>query len=320
MYAPRGPRARSRSARVAAGARAWYRGAAEHPMDARERELIAINTLDILKAFGLGDLRTFRRSVEMAVRHPARVFARQVIRFDDAVAVRGIHGAARVLVSAYAQDLAVRGAERIPSNGPVLLISNHPGMTDTVCLFAAIDRPDLKILAADRPFLRALRAASRSLLFIPDEPGNRLAALRGAIHHLQAGGALLTFPAGAIEPDPAVLPGAVEALGHWSPSTALFLRFVPEARVVPVVVRGVLARGAQRSPLVRLRRSREDREMLGAMLQIVVRTLFPDAWPVRVRVDFLETFDGRELAARGTDAVEAIRERVAAFLRPRARE
>jgi hypothetical protein len=190
-------------------------------------------------------------------------------------------------------------------------------MTDTVCLFAAIPRPDLKILAADRPFFHALPAVSRSLVFIPDEPERRMAALRKAIDHLKSGGALLTFPAGEIEPDPAVLPGALEALERWSPSTALFLRLVPEAGVVPIVVSGVLSRRAQSHPFTLLRRKRPDRERMGAMLQIVARSVFPDAWPVHVRVDILAPFAGKELAARRDGAVAAIRDRVAGFLRAR---
>jgi hypothetical protein len=192
-------------------------------------------------------------------------------------------------------------------------------MTDTVCLSAAIPRSDLKILAADRPFLRAIPAASGSLFFIPDQKENRREPLRNAIGHLRSGGALLTFPAGDIEPDPAVLPGAVEALTRWSASTTFFLRFVPDAVVVPIVVSGVLSRRAQRNPLTLLRRKREDRERLGAMLQVVVRSLFPRAWPVRVRVDFLRPFAGRDLAAGGEEAAAAIRERVADCLRSRAR-
>jgi 1-acyl-sn-glycerol-3-phosphate acyltransferase len=260
-----------------------------------------------------------RRWVGLVVRRPALVFARQVLAFDDAVARAGIRAASQVLLSAYVEGLRVRGAERIPARGPVLLLSNHPGMTDTAALFAAIQRADLKILAADRPFLRALPAAARSLIFIPEDPRGRLPALRAAVEHLRAGGALLTFPAGEIEPDPAVLPGAREALTRWSASSALFLRAVPQSFVVPVVVSGVLSPRAQRHPIALLRRKRPDRERLAAMLQIVARTMSPGAWPVRVSVEFLQPFAPGELVGGRDAALAAIRDRVAEFLRPRAR-
>jgi 1-acyl-sn-glycerol-3-phosphate acyltransferase len=270
-------------------------------------------------------VRIIRRWIELAVRHPARSFARNVIAFDEEVlrqagAGGGLREAARGILRAFTDGLTVGGAERVPPRGPVLLVSNHPGMTDTVALFAAVPRADLRILAADRPFLRALTAAARQLIFIPEGPeaaavAGRAAAVRAAVAHLRAGGALLTFPAGVIEPDPAVLPGAVASLERWSPSTALFLRRAPGCVVVPVIVSGVLSRRAQHHPLTLLRRKREDREWLGSMLQIVMRTLVPGSWPVRVRVDFLASIPAESLPPGADEALAALKEPVAAYLR-----
>jgi 1-acyl-sn-glycerol-3-phosphate acyltransferase len=288
-------------------------------MNARERILVAINSSDILTALGWPENRRLPRGIALAVRWPALVFARQVLAFDDEVAASGIREAAQRLLPSYVRDLAIHGAERIPTRGPVLLLSNHPGMTDTLSLFAAIPRTDLRILAADRPFLRALHATARSLIFIPDQEDKRLPAVRQAIQHLRSGGALLTFPAGEIEPDPAVLPGAAETIQRWSPSSTLFLRFVPDSVVMPVVVSGVLSRRAQRNPLTLLRGNRADRERLGAMLQMVAQTLLPGVLPVRVRVAILEPLMGRELAAGSEDAMRALRDRVTTFLRSHGR-
>jgi 1-acyl-sn-glycerol-3-phosphate acyltransferase len=288
-------------------------------MDARERALLAVNTLDILSAVGCRELRFMRRWLELAIRGPALAFARQVIAFDDAVAAQGITHAARALLAAYVSDISVQGDAHIPGTGPVLIVSNHPGLTDTAALFAAIPRPDIRVLAADRSFFHALPAFSRALIFISDDPRRRMTAMRSAIGHLKSGGALLTFPAGEIEPDPAVLPGALHALGRWSSSTATFLRFVPQAAMVPVVVSGVLSAAAQRHPLTRLRRKRKDREWLGAILQIMARTFFADAWRVRARVDILEPFSPGELAGRREEATRLVCARVADFLRARAR-
>jgi hypothetical protein len=297
---------------------------AKHPVGGRLRSLTAINTLDILEALGWERLRLGRRWIELSLRVPARAFARHVLAFDERVAAEGLPRASEGLLALYAGDLAVNGRDRVPAKGPLLVLANHPGMTDTVALFAAIRRADLMILAADRPFLRALTATSRSLIPIASEPSRRREAVRRAVEHLHSGGALLTFPAGEIEPDPAANPGAVAALERWSESVALFARLVPEARVLPAVVRGVLSRRAQRSPVTLLRRKREDRERLGAMLQILSMTMLPGSLPVHVRVDFLEPFPPGELAGGpGKDAarriVARIRARVAAFLAPVAR-
>ena len=107
-------------------------------------------------------------------------------------------------------------------------------MTDTLCLFAAINRPDLRIIALDRPFLHSLPNVSRQLFFISDDSKERLSAVRKAAAHLRAGGAVLTFPAGKIEPDHQVYPGALELLYRWTDSAGVFLRFAPETRILPI--------------------------------------------------------------------------------------
>ena len=288
-------------------------------MDPRTRTLLDANIEDTLVALGWQGQSALRLLAGRLVRGPALRFAREMTAFDDAVSESGIRMAARNQLSAFVRDLRVHGTERIPLTGPVLLLSNHPGMTDTLALLTSIPRDDVLVLAADRPFLRALPAAAPSLIFVPREKEKRLPAVNRAIAHLRAGGALLTFPAGEIEPDPAVLPGAVQALGTWSASSLLFLRSVPDCVVVPLVVSGVLARPAQTHPLALLRRRRVDRERLAAMLQVLVHTLFPSAWRVRVRVDILEPRAARDLPPRAEEARRALTESVAEFLRLRGR-
>src|SRR5688500_14285845 len=111
---------------------------------------------------------------------------------------------------------------------------------------------------------------------------SRLGVLRSGVRHLRAGGALLTFPAGRIEPDPAVLPGAAASLEQWSASLALFARLVPDATIVPAIVSGVLSRAALRNPLIYIRRREQDRQWLAATLQVGLKH-YQD---VRVRVAF----------------------------------
>jgi hypothetical protein len=288
-------------------------------MDPRTRTLLDVNSDDILAALGWQGLPALRPFLRRIFRGPALRFAREMTTFDDSIGTLGIRPAARNLLSSFVGAVEIRGVENIPARGPVLLLSNHPGMTDTLALLAAIPRDDLLVLAADRPFLRALRRASRSLIFIPDESAKRLPVVRRAIAHLRSGGALLTFPAGEIEPDPAVLPGAAEALGRWSSNSLFFLRYAPQATVVPVVVSGVLAPEAQRHPLALLRRKGADRERLAAMLQVLVHTLAPSAWRVQVRVDVLRARSPGDLPAGADEARAVLTREVADFLRRRER-
>ena len=164
----------------------------------------------------------------------------------------------------------------------MLLVSNHPGLADAVALFAATPREDLRVIAAERPFLEALPNTSRYLLTVTEDSGGGSGIVRAAARHLRGGGAVLTFPGGMIEPDPAVLPGAVESLGRWSSSADLFARLAPDLAVVPVVVSGVISARALRIPLTRLRRRRRDREWLAATLQMLI----PALRDVNVRVEF----------------------------------
>jgi putative hemolysin len=169
--------------------------------------------------------------------------------------------------------LRVAGLEHIPAEGPVLILSNHPGMTDTVALFSSLaSRPDLRVIALDRPFLRALPHVAQQLIFLTDEASGPMAAVRAGARHLKEGGALLTFPAGEIEPDPATFGRrrAVNALRNWSGSYALFARLVPHTQFVPVLVSHVTSPEAQRHPLTLLRRTAHDKEKLAAALQVAL--------------------------------------------------
>ena len=130
-----------------------------------------------------------------------------------------------------------------------------PGMTDTLSLFIALNRPDLKIIALDRPFLNALPNMSKQLAYVTEDSGERFTLIRQISAHLRNGGAALTFPAGHIEPDPDVQEGAVESLCSWTDSVGVFIRMAPETPVLPVLVRGVIRKKTAHHPLTYLRRA-----------------------------------------------------------------
>jgi len=202
--------------------------------------LTEINLDDLVSSFGWQDSPRLATLVRGIFHAPAQKFARQMLTFDADIGQRGLALAAQTLFKQFARDLQIFGAERLPQNGPTLYLSNHPGMIDTLALFMAIQRADLRILAIERPFLKALTSTSRQLIFLNDDPTRRMAAVKTTAAHLKAGGAALTFPAGKIDPDPAVYPGAVEALGGWSDSAGILARFAPGTKVIPTLVSGVL--------------------------------------------------------------------------------
>lgn len=250
-------------------------------------------TDDLVEAFGLcrtytassrpessrpctGPRRLATRAAEPLGRIPARGLARQVAAYDEIVGEEGLAAGGSWAVERLSRSLRIEGAENIPAQGPVLIVSNHPGLADSLSLFAALPRQDLRVVAAERAFLRALPNTSRYLIPISERPGERpasLGSLRAASRHLRQGGALLTFPGGAIEPDPAIMDGAWSSLQGWRRSLQVFTRVVPEGTVIPAIVSGVISPTALSNPLLRIRRRTEDRRWLAASLQILAPAL-----------------------------------------------
>jgi 1-acyl-sn-glycerol-3-phosphate acyltransferase len=229
---------------------------------------------ELLEAFGLGGVGRGRRPLELLSRVPAKRLARQVATYDEIVGESGLAAGGTWALGRMARRVEVEGRENVPADGPLLLVANHPGLADALALFATVPREDLRVVAAERPFLAALPNTSRYLIPVSEASHpKRFGAVRIATRHLKGGGAILTFPGGKIEPDPAVLPGAIQALERWSESLDLFARLVPDLTVVPAVVSGVLSPTALRNPLIFVRRRPRDREWLAASIQMMTPAL-----------------------------------------------
>ncbi len=265
--------------------------------------LTRINLDDLVSSFGWQGNPLLAALVRRAFLRPARKFARQMVEFDLLAGQTSLAEASRTTMQRlYVRDVRVHGREHIPSTGATLFLSNHPGMADTISLFAAINRADLKIIALHRPFLEALTHTTQQLFFIDDDSARRMNAVRQVTNHLRNGGAALTFPAGSIEPDPQVYPGALDSLNNWTDSAGVFLRFARDAKIVPVLVSGVIWERTARHWLTRLKRTRVEREKLAAALQllaIVVR----DARPTTVHVQFAKPITLEETGSTASDAI-----------------
>ena len=265
---------------------------------AAQCELLTRITIDdVLGAFGLDHVRCGRGVLEALVGAPARRFARQIVTYDALVGSAGLQAGHAWLLSQFVARVVVHGREHLPPTGPLLIVANHPGSSDGSALLAVLGRPDLRVVVAPHAFLRALPQTSRYLFFRDPPPAVGLALLHAVVRHLRGGGAVLLFPAGAIEPDPAVHPGAAEALQRWSRSSTTLARLVPGLVVVPTAVWGVLARGAAHHPLTRLRRTSAERRRLAALFQMLI--------PAYHRVSVQVRFGAPIQAAAATGDVHA---------------
>jgi len=259
-----------------------------------------VNLDDLVRSFGWERYPRLARVLRAVFSGTTRKFARQMLEFDDEVGRMGLVDAAQEAISRYVRSVRVFSAP-LP-DGPFLALSNHPGTVDTLALFSALKRTDLKIIAVDRPFLKALTNVSERLFFVTDDPGARMSLVRQVSGHLRSGGAALTFPAGKIEPDPNVYPGAVEALQGWTDSVGVFLRMAPETAILPVLVRGVLWDKTANHPLSYVKRAREERETLAAAFQFLIQIVLNQK-PLDVTVQIGKPITVAELGSKDTGVI-----------------
>jgi putative hemolysin len=282
----------------------------EPTMPSNVETLTQINLDDLISSFGWQNRPMLARLLRRTFNSPPQAFAHQMVEFDSAIPTYGLVEASRCAIRNFVDDLRVFNQECIP-DGAFLALSNHPGMTDTLSLFIALNRPDLKIIALDRPFLNALPNMSKQLAYVTDDAASRIRMIRQVSTNLRNGGAVLTFPAGHIEPDPDVQTGALDSLQSWTDSAAVFLRMAPDAAILPVLVRGVVRKKTVKHPLTYLKRARPEREKLTAALQLLAHVMLKKK-DVNVRVQIGKPVYARNL---GTTETRVIHKSVVAEMR-----
>jgi hypothetical protein len=243
---------------------------------------------EILVAAGVPRTGLLQTLLSPLLWYPAHRFASLAAEFDRRVALSGLTEAMRWILPMFVDDTRAFGLEHLPTSGPLVIASNHPGSYDALAIGAHLGRDDLRVPASDVPALRHLRATSAHLIYtrLGDDSHARISAARESIRHLRSGGALLVYAGGKVEPDPAVLPGAKEALKDWSGSLAWFLRQVPDAVLVVTIVSNVLAPSCLRNPVTRLRKEQRRKQFLAETVQIGQQVLFGRRFPLTPEVRF----------------------------------
>lgn len=263
-------------------------------------ELMQELSQEIWKVLGLSPDTRLRYLLNPLLWAPMRRFADWAVKFDRTVADFGFGAAAREVLPRLVNRLEVIGEERVPTSGPLLVVSNHPGSADGLAIAASLPRDDLKIVVSALPFIRSLPNSAQHLIYTdPLEPHKRMEVVRASVRHLKDGGALLIFPRGKVEPDPAWLPGAMDSLSRWSASLGLIARSVPESKIVTTIVSGVLSRNSLRNPLTRWPRDPRQRQLLAEIFQVVQQALLPYGISVSTRLSY-----GKPITAGSRDARE----------------
>ena len=263
--------------------------------------LTQINLDDIATSFGLRNDSLPARLLQKIFLKHAQTFARQMVEFDTVTGNSGVAEGARTVLRHHYDDIRVHNSELIPASG-FLALSNHPGLADSVATFVALNRPDLKIIALQRPFLEALTNLSKQLFYVTDNASSRMSLVRQVSAFLRNGSAVLTYPAGHIEPDPDFHSDAADSLQNWTDSVGVFLRMSPETPILPILARGVVWKKAITHPLTQIRKTRLDREALAAAFQVfmMMRGKIKD---VRVRVQIGNPIYAKQLGTTETKII-----------------
>jgi hypothetical protein len=250
---------------------------------------------EVCYALGVGRNGAMRRLLGPLFRLPAGRIGRIAARADTEAGRSGLSGGCRRILPDFNMTVLCRRAELIPPDGPLLLVSNHPGALDSIAILSSIPRKDVSVLISDVPFTRALPAARRHFIYVPLRTGGRGPALRASIDHLRSTGALLLFAHGDVEPDPEVSPDAADAIQHWSRSIEIMLREVPGCRLQVVIGSGVLMRRFLHSPFIRIRKDPARRQKLAEVLQLCQQMVFPRSVRTNVHLSFSRPVGGADL-------------------------
>jgi putative hemolysin len=245
--------------------------------DQSEADSLTTILLDeTLGALGLPAGRLSRALIRPLVYRPANRFARLGVIFDRYMANGGFPAAARWALESHQVQVRLRDPDTVPTSGPLLVTSNHPGGIDCLALAAGLGRSDLKIVASGMPFLRNLPEVARHLILVSRVGAYaRMSALRESIRHLEEGGALLIFPRGRVEPDPAFFSEAETSIENWSPSVRILLDSVPQLKWMVAVVSGVVSNKALDHPFARRKRELTERQLLAEFYQIARQVMSP---------------------------------------------
>lgn len=139
--------------------------------------------------------------------------------------------------------------DRIPKEGPVIVVANHPhGMVDGMIFADLIGRvrPDYRILT--RSLLTAIDEVAGSYMIPVPFPHDPAAQRKGvemrarAMEHLKAGGVVALFPSGGVAASETWFGPAIEA--EWNVFTAALIRR-SGATVVPMRFPGQNSRAYQ---------------------------------------------------------------------------
>ena len=255
-------------------------------MDADIRRLSDAIIGEIFLALGFSKTGWAFRAFGGLFRKAADRLSTITVTADRMIVTDGFAKAAAWMLTYFCELVTAQGKETIPATGPLLIISNHAGTYDTFVLASQVGRDDLKLIASDVPFLKNLPNAKMHCFFLSEQIQDRMTAARAGIRHLKEGGALLLYGTGLIDPDPTVYPDAEKWIEKWLPSIDLFLRTLPETKVIISIVSGVVSKRWAHHPITWLKRIDWQKRRLAEFGQVLQQLFRPGSFYLSPCVTF----------------------------------
>lgn len=241
---------------------------------------------DIKTSANLGGRRIISWMIDTFGYRSAGRLADLLARIDEQLPESSLQETAERAVNTLADGLIVDSQGKIPAEGPLLVVANHPGLIDILGVLAVIKREDIKVVAQQKGFMHVLRNINRHMLTIEPDSTFKLSAIREIIRALNEGMAVVIFPKGQLEPDPALMDGAIESLQGWSDSIGVFLNKVPETALLPVLVSGVVTERAFNSRFAQIGWNQKRRHQLAMVRQFLAQRVSRDpAWKIPLQID-----------------------------------
>ena len=270
-----------------------------------DQELVSVLKRDIseeiFKTMRVPRIGFLRKTITQSLSQPIGNFCTFIARVDALVKSQGIRGAAHFAVEKLSRGVESVGEEAIPSDGPLLFASNHPGTYDSLAILSRLPRDDTKVVVSGIPFFRNLPNAAKHFIFTSIDIPDRMNVIRKAIRHLQEGGSLLIFPSGRIDPDPSIFPNAETQFSHWSRSVEVFLKKAPQTRLVLSIASGVLSRDFVGHPLARLfKKGSHERLRVMEFMQVIKQMARCLPVELNPKITFSEPIRAEALFPAGT--------------------
>jgi hypothetical protein len=240
----------------------------------------------LMDVMGINRPNWISRCIFFLLKSPVKRMSRLLVELDGNTAQNGWNSAVNQFRDNFISEVNLLGEEKIPRQGPLMVVCNHPAAYDVAIVAAAILRDDLKIMASDVPIVHMLPNVTEHLIPVPYDIPSRMQTVRSTLRHLQNDGAVLLFPRGDVEPDPAVSPGAELSLAGWSPSIELFLRKVPQTITVVAIASGILSKSWFKNPMINLWKKYEQRQKVAEIFQISFQLLTGKIPNVKPKVSF----------------------------------